>query len=119
MTHEIEQILDYWYGPTREYFYADKTRLALWFSGDEEINKDIQKRFLNIHQRAAKSELNHWFESKDGVLALTIILDQFSRNIYKGSTNAFGCDPLALTIVTQAIELEHDLSYKPLQKLFL
>ena len=69
--------------------------------------------------KAKQGELAHWVESPDGALALVILLDQFSRNIYRGTPNAFAADEMALATAKQAIAQGYDLRLTAEQRGFL
>ena len=67
-----------------------------WFSKDSAFDDEIHARFLATCKSAARGELAAWEETREGALALVIVLDQFPRNMFRGSTLAFEADPLAL-----------------------
>jgi uncharacterized protein (DUF924 family) len=64
-----------------------------WFGKDEGFDLTIRTRFLAIHEAAARGELALWEESPEGTLGLVIVLDQFPRNMFRGSAQAFATDP--------------------------
>lgn len=74
-----------------------------WFARDAAFDEDIRERFEACHHAAAHSELDYWQESADGALALVLLLDQFPRNMYRGSGHAFATDGLARQIADRAI----------------
>lgn len=74
-----------------------------WWVKNEEVDREIVERFGDVHQQACKGELDYWAETADGALALIIILDQFSRNMFRGSPKSFSQDLLALAIAKAAI----------------
>jgi uncharacterized protein (DUF924 family) len=92
------EIIDFWLG-------AGPPR---WFAKDEAFDAAIAKRFESLHHQAARGELADWSGSWQGSLALLLLLDQFPRNIYRGSAHAFATDPLARSIARRAIEQGHD-----------
>jgi uncharacterized protein (DUF924 family) len=69
-----------------------------WFSKDAAFDAEIRKRFEAPHFAAARRELDGWADTAEGALALLILLDQFPRNMYRGTAHAFATDPLARTI---------------------
>lgn len=118
-SQRAEAILDFWYGRPRNYVQADAARIKFWFSGAADVNRTIRERFAADHQRAAEGKLDHWALSPDGLLALVILLDQFSRNIYRNSGRAFEWDDKALRLSLAAVTDQRDLDMQPLQRLFL
>lgn len=114
-----DAVLDFWFGHPRDCLYADKARIDFWFGGAPEVNREIKTRFTVDHRRAAEGKLDHWVSSEDGLLALVILLDQFSRNLYRDSGRAFACDAKALQLTLSAVSEKRDITLQPLQRLFL
>jgi uncharacterized protein (DUF924 family) len=73
-----------------------------WFTKDTVFDDDIRTRFLATYEAAAARTLA-WDDTAEGALALLIVLDQFPRNMFRGSARAFAADPLAREIATRAI----------------
>ena len=112
---EIWKILDFWF---------EEIDSGQWFASDPVFDMEVTKRFGNCHARAARGELGAWRETPWGALAEIILLDQFSRNIYRGDARAFACDPIALEAHREAMArgADHRLTatqckflYMPLQ----
>jgi uncharacterized protein (DUF924 family) len=82
-----------------------------WFARDEAFDRDIRTRFEALHHAAARGELDEWQESAEGAFALVLLLDQFPRNLYRGSAHAYAADPLARRVVSRAIERGFDQTY--------
>ena len=93
-------------------FWTDSGRKA-WFAKNAAFDQAIRARFEALHHRAARRELEGWAETSDGALALLLLLDQFPRNLYRGSPHAFATDPLARHIAGLAIAAGHDLAQPP------
>ncbi len=74
-----------------------------WFEADEDFDQTIRARFLGVHKAAARGELAAWEESGEGALALLILLDQFPRNMFRGSAGAFATDHLARAVADRAL----------------
>lgn len=80
-----------------------------WWRKDEDLDRRIAARFLSVHTAAANCELYGWRSTPLGRLAEVIVLDQFSRNIFRGSARAFQYDSLALCLAQVAIAADaHD-----------
>ena len=94
-----EEVLSYWFGSSPGAPGPDL--MQLWFAGGESVDREIRERFGDLVERARRGELDAWGETARGRLALIILIDQFSRNVYRGSAEAFSRDSkgveLALT----------------------
>ena len=76
---------------------------ARWYAKSDAFDADIRSRFGSVHASARAGELDRWAESPEGALALLILLDQFSRNLFRGSPQAFAADQKALATADRAI----------------
>ena len=74
-----------------------------WFAKDEGFDAEIARRFRPLVDAAARGGLSDWEDSPEGVYALLILLDQFPRNLNRGSSHAFAADPLAREVAGRAI----------------
>jgi len=74
-----------------------------WFEPDEAFDAAIRQRFALTYEDAAAGRLRAWENSPEGALALVIVLDQFSRNMFRGSAKSFAADPLARAVAARAI----------------
>jgi uncharacterized protein (DUF924 family) len=90
-----------------------------WFIKDLAFDTMLKRRFSDIHQKVAAGELAHWRQEPLGKLAEIIVLDQFSRNLFRDSPKAFACDEQALTLCQAAIAQSADLALLPEQKCFM
>src|SRR5215207_1978632 len=79
-----------------------------WFEKDEALDRAIAERFAVLHGRAAAGELDRWAAHPDGALALLLLLDQFSRNLHRGSAQAFAQDAKAQDLARLALEAGFD-----------
>ncbi len=89
-----------------------------WFLKDEAFDAEIVRRFLPVHEAAAAGQLADWEGTPEGVYALVILLDQFPRNMFRGSPRAFATDALAVEIAGRAIAKGYDEAYQPPEKRF-
>lgn len=108
-TATIDDILSFWRaaGPDK------------WFAKDDAFDADIRARFLAAHEAAANGELAAWEDTPEGVYALLILLDQFPRNLFRGSPRAFATDAQALAIAERAIAKGFDLTIPVPERRFL
>jgi uncharacterized protein (DUF924 family) len=89
-----------------------------WFKKDASFDDEIRRRFLALHEAAAASKLTDWEASAEGALALLILLDQFSRNMFRGQARTFATDSLALAIASRAILHGFDGAFPDLRGFF-
>ena len=74
-----------------------------WYKQDDAFDADLRSRYLELWQKAACGELSSWETTDDGALALTIVLDQFPRNMFRGDSRTFSSDALAREVALRAI----------------
>ncbi len=84
-----------------------------WFNKDTAFDDEIRRRFLATHEAAAASKLAAWEAHAEGALALLILLDQFPRNMFRGTARAFATDPLAKAITASALIRGFDAQVAP------
>jgi uncharacterized protein (DUF924 family) len=80
-----------------------------WFHQDDAVDAAIRDRFQRLHAAAADGQLAEWEDDAESALALVITLDQFPRNMYRGTAAAFSSDPLARAVAGRAIARGFDL----------
>ena len=100
-------------------FWFDEIEPAQWWRADPAFDAQVRARFGELHRAAVKGELDAWRASARGRLAEVIVLDQFSRNLHRGSALAFAADPMALALAQEAVAAGHDLALPATQRLFL
>jgi len=79
-----------------------------WFNKDTAFDDSVRARFIDTYEAAAAGKLNGWEDTPESSLALVIVLDQFPRNMFRGSARAFAADPLARAVATRAIKRGFD-----------
>jgi uncharacterized protein (DUF924 family) len=89
-----------------------------WFKPDAGFDREVRERFLATHEAAAASGLSDWERSPDGALALLVLLDQFPRNMFRGTPRAFATDTIALEIARRAIGHGFDKDVDPQMRTF-
>ena len=95
-----EEILRYWFGEGPE----PEPRFMEWFRGTPEKDADIVGRFGDLLKQAEAGALDHWCATPMGRLALIILLDQFSRNAYRGKPETWANDPHVLQIALAGLD---------------
>jgi len=89
-----------------------------WFNKDAQFDQEIRTRFLALHEAAARGDLRDWEASADGTLALLILLDQFPRNMFRGTARAFVTDPQARALAASALLNGFDAQVAPEMRSF-
>mgnify|MGYP003121695391 FL=1 len=107
---EPEDILAFWF---------DELEPAQWWAVDAALDARLRDRFLPTLEQAARCELAPWRASERGRLAEVIVLDQFSRNIFRDTPGAFAQDPLALGLAQEAVAGGALQALEPPQRSFL
>ena len=92
---------------------------GLWFAADRDFDDLVRRRFPGLIQRAAAGELYSWRATAEGRLAEIIVLDQFSRNVYRNTPQAFAQDPVALVLAQEAVAAGALGVLDPAQRSFL
>ena len=92
-----------------EFWFAERARKR-WFATDAAFDAEIRSRFGELAEDAARGALDRWVETADAALALVIALDQFPRNLHRGSPAAFAHDAQARRAADRAIEHGFDLA---------
>jgi len=100
-------------------FWFKEIEAKLWFASDKNFDDLIRKRFLGVMQQAAAGELYSWRSTAEGRLAEIIVLDQFSRNVYRNTPQAFAQDPMALVLAQEAVASGALNVLDPTQRSFL
>ncbi len=118
MDDMIEKVLLFWFGPKANADIPDIKRTELWFGGDPKTDFEIKSKFEYLINAGKKGQLDHWCDTAHGCLALIIILDQFSRNCYRDSKNAFTQDEKALRICLDGIENSVDQKLSLIERVF-
>jgi len=100
-------------------FWFKEVEQSQWWKKDDRFDRMIAERFADIHAKAARCELFDWRDSAEGRLAEIIVLDQFSRNMFRGKPLAFGQDQMALILAQEAVSLGMDKTLPPLERGFI
>jgi uncharacterized protein (DUF924 family) len=116
MKHPAE-VLKFWFGAvdSPQYGHARDE----WFKQSAAFDEEVRARFGGLHDAAAAHRLDDWKATPDGSLALLLVLDQFSRNLFRDSPRAFACDGDALSLAEEALEVGFDRLLVPVQRMFM
>jgi uncharacterized protein (DUF924 family) len=109
MSENAEDILNFWF------YEVGRER---WFEDDRTLDATLRERFLPRYEEAVSGKLKSWEENPEGMLALMLLLDQFPRRMFRGTSRAFETDEIALELARDAV-IKHfddriDKSYKML-----
>jgi uncharacterized protein (DUF924 family) len=116
--NDIERVLSFWLEPKPRTEAEVAVRSRYWFYGGEEVDRDVRARFAPLVERARRGELDAWAESPRGALALIILLDQFSRNLYRGTPEAFSADDKALALARAGFDSGRFAAFDPIERMF-
>ena len=100
-------------------FWFEEIEHSCWFKKNPEFDRGLEERFGNVLEQAKQDDLNHWCDCASGYLGLIVVLDQFSRNIYRDSPQAFAADAKALQLTLEAIGKSLDEELTPEQRSFM
>ena len=107
---EASRVLDFWF---------TELSPSQWFEEVPALDRTIAAQFLTVHKAASRGELWPWRATPTGRLAEIIILDQFSRNIYRSTPKAYAYDGMALVLAQEALSVEADTALTEEQNMFL
>lgn len=111
-----DDVLDFWLGPPGGHPLA---LAKLWFTKDEAFDHALRERFQATLEAGVRGELSHWQGTPRGRLALIILFDQFSRNMFRGSPRSFAQDALALGLARALLSSDDYRVLSPLERSFV
>lgn len=115
--NKISSVLDFWFG-ARDSAEFGRPR-KFWFEKNESFDAELRAKFGALQIQAASGRLDAWQSKPAGALALIILLDQFPRNMYRGTRAAFACDAHALRIARNAVARGFDHGLIAVQRWFV
>src|SRR3954463_4137666 len=101
------------------FWFGTGGRDKRWFEKQEAFDREIRTRFAMLHAQAAGGELAEWERKPSECLALILLLDQFPRNMFRGTARAFASDPMALRVAGSAVASRFDEHMRPLERMFV
>ena len=116
-----DKVLSYWFGDDISYDHAPSIvdRIQnVWFAGSDDVDNEIRKRFADDIAGVTEETLSQLSSSRDK-LAVIILLDQFPRNIFRESSEAFATDHMALRLAKELIRSNEDVELEPIQRVFV
>ena len=100
-------------------FWFQDTAPEMWWAVDPAFDELIRSRFLDLMDQAVGCELHDWRNEPQGRLAEIIVLDQFSRNLYRNTPLAYSQDPMSLALAQEAVRLQAHTMLSPTERSFL
>jgi uncharacterized protein (DUF924 family) len=111
------EILDFWFGREGGEGYGEFREA--WFTKDPEFDREVRDRFEGAYEEAAAGRLEHWKDEAQSCLALIILLDQFTRNMFRGDPKTYATDDKAREAARHAVEHAYDRELSPYGRLFV
>ncbi len=115
----IDEIHQYWFGELDEAGMADPARHKLWFQSTPADDARCHARFVDQVEAAVAGDLEDWADSDHGLIALVLLLDQFTRTIYRGTPQAFAGDARAQALAQHCIAHGHHQRLPAIHQVFL
>ena len=114
----VDEVLDYWFGEIGADGDVVEDRAWLWWEKNPQVDEEIEREFEGTLQAAAAGELEEWQGTARGQLALIILLDQMTRNMYRGTAQMFAYDAQALWLSQEGIAKGYDAQLPLIQRVF-
>lgn len=114
----IERVLAFWFKAHELSAPQIDGRMDVWFGEDAVFDHEIEKEFARDVEAASNGDIDYWAHQPKGRLALIILLDQFRRNIYRGTAEAFAKDKAALKLCVEGAMQKKDKDLTPIQRVF-
>ena len=108
MPDRIEVVLDFWFGELNELGCASPNQRKLWWTKSHAFDAAIRSEFLHDYEAIVAGDCEGWRQSARGALAYIIVLDQFSRNMYRGTSEMFAADELAREVCSEGLDAGFD-----------
>lgn len=116
---DLNAVLDYWFGDNPDDLAVINQYGKLWFGKDAQVDQELQDRFGHLVKEIGAEQIEIDSQSPRATLAKVILLDQFTRNIFRGRAEAFAYDPVALALAENLINCGAEQSLRPLERVFL
>jgi uncharacterized protein (DUF924 family) len=115
-----EEVLSYWFPEGIDDADPETRRRQgqRWMAGGPEVDREITERFGDVLERARRGELDRWADTPRGRLALIVVLDQFSRHVYRGTPEAYAQDEKALRLALEGIDSGMDRELGAMERVF-
>lgn len=115
---QAQTILEFWFGTETDDVAAAKAQAQLWWKKNPQVDQEIRERFAPLLDAAVAGKLDDWLNDAHGHLAMIILADQFSRNMYRDTPRAFASDSFARAWCKAGLDNGVDHRLRPLQRVF-
>lgn len=112
---QANRIVSYWFDLGWEENPKVRTE---WLELDTNFDAALRERFLGLHEKAMDNLLLHWYDQPNSCLSLIVLLDQFSRYMFRGTPAAYASDGMALMAADHALNMDCDQDFHPIPRLF-
>ncbi|MBL4721709.1 MAG: DUF924 domain-containing protein [Alphaproteobacteria bacterium] len=109
----LDAVHKFWFGP------PPYERREIWFKKDAAFDAEIRTQFGDHWAQASAGAYDHFAETARGRVALLILLDQFSRNLFRGEARAFSNDAKALALAKESVDNGHDMAVSKIERVFM
>jgi len=113
-----QKVLQFWFGSDLDSAAAVRSRCRLWFGRNDSFDAEIARRYARLPDDALGSALDHWQRDIRSSLALAVVLDQFPRNLYRGTARAFAFDAHALQHASACVDRRYDRDVRAIEAMF-
>ncbi len=113
----VDDILAFWFGSPHQMNFGKPQKK--WFRKDPQFDQEICDRFLSTYKQAVAGTYEHWQQDIQSCLALVLLLDQFPRNMFRGTPQAFATDTQALSVAQSVIDRNLDQHLAYIQRWFV
>ena len=117
MPAEAQAVLDFWFGAPASADFGQARKA--WFAKDDAFDRSIRERFGALIEQTLRGENDHWADDPRSALARVLILDQFTRNAFRGSARAFAGDARALAAASRMVGARDDEALPPFMRTFV
>ncbi|MBD2102297.1 DUF924 family protein [Leptolyngbya sp. FACHB-261] len=115
----IEDVLNFWFADAHQDQASLRACSKVWFGKKTDFDDQVRTQFVEVYQQAVAGDLDNWRQSAQGCLALILLFDQFPRNMFRGSAQAFATDSQALGLAKHALAQGFDRELLPVERWFL
>jgi uncharacterized protein (DUF924 family) len=108
MSDPIEDVLDFWFGELNEFGCSSPEHRKRWWTKSDAFDDAIKSHFLHEYEAVVAAERETWRNTERGALAYIIVLDQFSRNMFRGAPEMFAADELSREACREGLDAGFD-----------
>lgn len=108
MSKKMEAVWNFWFGELDEEGCAEEELAKAWFTKNPDFDREIRENFEELYEEVVAGEHEDWLETERGLLTYVVVLDQFSRNMFRDTAKMYAADPQALAAAKMGIERGDD-----------